>query len=58
MTSNNWYNYAEGTKPFLLDLVKCTGNEDNIVDCELKPWGYHNCRDFEIAGVYCVRNGE
>ena len=42
---------GEGT--FLLDELKCHGDEASILDCEFNPWGEHDCQDNEWAGVSC-----
>ena len=37
----------------ILDNVVCTGSESNLVQCEHKPVGTHNCDVAETAGVRC-----
>ncbi|KAL3309508.1 Deleted in malignant brain tumors 1 [Cichlidogyrus casuarinus] len=33
--------------------VKCHGNESDLTECSHSPWGAHNCRMSEHAGVGC-----
>ncbi|XP_055896643.1 deleted in malignant brain tumors 1 protein-like isoform X1 [Biomphalaria glabrata] len=40
--------------PFILDDVRCSGNEQNLLECYHTPWGQHNCGDGEVAGVICL----
>ncbi|KAL3311735.1 hypothetical protein Ciccas_009684 [Cichlidogyrus casuarinus] len=41
------------TVDYLLDDVQCKGNEKNLTECFHRPWGSHNCRKGEQAGVSC-----
>ena len=38
---------------FWLDNVDCSGNEDNIMDCDHGGWGTHDCAKSEAAKVVC-----
>ena len=38
---------------FLLDDVRCTGHEDNLLDCQHAGSGVHNCGILEHVGVTC-----
>jgi len=37
-----------------LDNVQCSGNEDELFDCQHLPWGLHNCSHSEDVGVACI----
>ena len=43
----------DGTGRIWLDNVKCSGNENRLIDCSANRIGYHNCRHREDAGVHC-----
>lgn len=49
----NYFNYPVNKVEFLLDEVKCGGNETSIIDCPAAPFKTHDCRAFEVAGVEC-----
>ncbi|NXC23067.1 DMBT1 protein, partial [Corythaeola cristata] len=40
-----------------LDDVGCTGSEDNLAQCQARPWGQSNCNHGEDAGVVCSDAG-
>lgn len=40
----------------ILDEVQCTGLENSLYECTHSPWGDHNCRSYETAGVVCKPN--
>ena len=42
-----------GTGPIFLDDVMCTGKERRLLECKHAPFGVHNCRHREDAGVSC-----
>ncbi|ESO86370.1 hypothetical protein LOTGIDRAFT_129408, partial [Lottia gigantea] len=57
--TGNFRTYAEayfgiGSGPIWLDDVDCNGNEQNLINCRLKPWGRTNCRHGEDAGLDCA----
>uniref|UniRef100_A0A8C1M730 Neurotrypsin n=1 Tax=Cyprinus carpio TaxID=7962 RepID=A0A8C1M730_CYPCA len=45
--------FGEGEGPIHTDNVKCTGGELSLIDCIKQPFGTHNCRHSEDAGVIC-----
>lgn len=43
-----------GSNPiFIMDEVRCSGNESTLKDCAFDGWGVHNCNDEEVMGVVC-----
>lgn len=47
-----------GAGPIWLDVVACTGEEQNIASCSHNGLGNHDCSHFEDAGVKCLKNGK
>ncbi|NXT48727.1 DMBT1 protein, partial [Pluvianellus socialis] len=45
--------FGQGTGPIWLDDVICTGAEDNLSQCQARPWGQTNCNHGEDAAVVC-----
>lgn len=45
--------FQQGSGPILLDDVHCLGQEINILQCDAKGWGAHNCGHDEDVGVIC-----
>ena len=55
--------YGGGSGPILLDDLKCTGTEQNILQCGNKGFYINNCDHTEDVGVVCnsgksVRNNQ
>nr|XP_025973416.1 deleted in malignant brain tumors 1 protein-like [Dromaius novaehollandiae] len=46
--------FGQGSNPIWLDGVQCTGTEAALSECGANPWGSHNCRHEEDAGVVCA----
>ncbi|KFQ45444.1 Deleted in malignant brain tumors 1 protein, partial [Nestor notabilis] len=46
--------FGEGSGPIWLDDVNCTGTETALSKCKTTPWGAHNCKRGEEAGVVCL----
>ncbi|XP_060112425.1 soluble scavenger receptor cysteine-rich domain-containing protein SSC5D-like [Heteronotia binoei] len=45
--------FGEGNDVIWLDDVQCQGGESTLTECLTSPWGTHNCRHNEDAGVVC-----
>ncbi|CAH1962569.1 unnamed protein product [Acanthoscelides obtectus] len=43
----------ENNTLYMMDDLKCFGNETTLLDCMFAGWGIHDCQDQEIVGVVC-----
>ncbi|XP_052860000.1 uncharacterized protein LOC128267239 [Anopheles cruzii] len=47
-------NATYGGEPFfMMDGVRCQGNESSLRECEFAGWGISNCNAEEVVGVVC-----
>lgn len=51
--SNAYFGAGSDSMPILIDDVICYGNELALSQCLLPPFGHHNCKHNEDAGVRC-----
>lgn len=43
----------DGNPVFIMDEVRCTGNESSLQECAFSGWGVHDCNAEEVVGVVC-----
>lgn len=46
-------NPTSGKPTYVLEAITCYGNETNVFDCELSPWGVEGCDDSDILAIAC-----
>ena len=51
--SNGYFGSGADNQPIWLDDVDCFGSENTLTSCLTSPFGEHNCRHHEDAGVKC-----
>ena len=45
--------FGQGTGPILMSVVKCSGQESNLLDCPYQPFPYSSCSHSYDVGVKC-----
>ena len=45
--------FGQGRGPIVLEFVRCSGFEVNLLDCSNNGLGYSTCNHYEDAGVVC-----
>ncbi|XP_062709478.1 uncharacterized protein LOC134288486 isoform X1 [Aedes albopictus] len=43
----------DGSPVFIMDEVRCSGNETSLRECDFAGWGVHDCNAEEVLGVVC-----
>ncbi|XP_032680376.1 uncharacterized protein LOC116848411 isoform X2 [Odontomachus brunneus] len=48
-----FYGNLEPPTRFMVDQLKCRGNETTLRECDFNGWGVHNCQPEEAVGIVC-----
>ncbi|XP_020289719.1 uncharacterized protein LOC109857630 isoform X2 [Pseudomyrmex gracilis] len=48
-----FYGNLDPPTRFMVDQLKCRGNETTLRECDFNGWGVHNCQPEEAVGVVC-----
>ncbi|XP_066599754.1 uncharacterized protein teq isoform X2 [Prorops nasuta] len=48
-----YYGNMDPPTRFMVDQLKCRGNETSLRECDFEGWGVHNCQPEEAVGVVC-----
>nr|XP_050866618.1 uncharacterized protein LOC127071398 isoform X3 [Vespula vulgaris] len=48
-----FYGNLDPPNRFMVDQLKCRGNETSLRECDFEGWGVHNCQPEEAVGVVC-----
>ncbi|KAI4492325.1 hypothetical protein M0802_009835 [Mischocyttarus mexicanus] len=48
-----YYGNLDPPTRFMVDQLKCLGNETSLRHCDFEGWGVHNCQPEEAVGVVC-----
>ncbi|XP_043272593.1 uncharacterized protein [Venturia canescens] len=53
VTPGGYFGNMDPPDRFMVDQLKCRGNETSLRECDFAGWGIHNCRAEEAVGVTC-----
>ena len=45
--------FSEGRRPEVINDIRCSGSESEVLDCPLVFEGSESCGQFEDAGIVC-----
>ncbi|XP_054002580.1 uncharacterized protein LOC128889196 isoform X1 [Hylaeus anthracinus] len=48
-----FYGNLDPPTRFMVDQLKCRGNETTLRECDFDGWGVHNCQPEEAVGIIC-----
>ncbi|XP_076629427.1 uncharacterized protein LOC143345828 isoform X2 [Colletes latitarsis] len=48
-----FYGNMDPSTRFMVDQLRCRGNETSLRECDFEGWGVHNCQPEEAVGVIC-----
>ncbi|XP_076389775.1 uncharacterized protein LOC100879380 isoform X4 [Megachile rotundata] len=48
-----FYGNLDPPTRFMVDQLRCRGNETSLRECDFDGWGVHNCQPEEAVGVIC-----
>ncbi|XP_017796224.1 PREDICTED: uncharacterized protein LOC108577555 [Habropoda laboriosa] len=48
-----FYGNMDPPTRFMVDQLRCRGNETSLRECDFDGWGVHNCQPEEAVGVVC-----
>ena len=48
--------FGEGSTPYMIDRVNCSGSEEILAECSHLGVNVHNCGWAQEAGVRCGKN--
>ena len=48
--------FGEGSSPYMVDRVNCSGSEEILANCSHLGVNVHNCGSSQEAGVRCGKN--
>ncbi|XP_029171270.1 uncharacterized protein LOC114940706 isoform X2 [Nylanderia fulva] len=51
--AGGFYGNLDPPTRFMVDQLKCRGNETTLRECDFNGWGIHNCQPEEAVGIVC-----
>ncbi|CAK9820681.1 Prss12 [Anthophora plagiata] len=51
--TGGFYGNMDPPTRFMVDQLRCRGNETSLRECDFEGWGVHNCQPEEAVGVVC-----